>query len=101
MSNFILKVLECNLVSFVTEQRNTVNETPIYNNNLCMNFLFHLLYMFKGCICHLTCIVLKSIYMAMSFSIKSNFPIPLIRSFHLCGMTLIILIYSITFNLIL
>jgi hypothetical protein len=37
----------------------------------------HLLYMFTGCICHLTYIVLKSIYMAMPFSIKSNFPIPL------------------------
>ena len=65
-----------------------------------MNFLFHLLCMLKGCICHLTCIVLKRIYMAMSFSIKSNFPIPIIRSFHLCRKTLRILKYSITFNVI-
>jgi hypothetical protein len=56
--------------------------------------------MFKGCICHLTCIVLKCIYMAMSFSIKSNFPIPIIRSFHLCRKTLRILKYCITFNVI-
>jgi hypothetical protein len=92
--NFVI-TLTCNRKGYA------VNETPIYNNNLCMNFLFHLLCMLKGCICHLTCIVLKSIYMAMSFSIKYNFPIPLIRSFHLCRMTLRILKYCFTFNLIL
>jgi hypothetical protein len=37
----------------------------------------------------------------LSFSIKFNFPILLIRSFHLYGMALRILKYSIRFNLIL
>jgi hypothetical protein len=69
---FVIKILcislywkSCSLVS-CNRQWYTVNETPIFNNKPCMNFLFLFIYFvcLKEAFLHLTCIVLKSIYMA-------------------------------------